>query len=200
MLLLVKTCRYVDVSAVVCLVAFLGCMQELVRSFLSTYMHPLRRIALLTPRYSGSDLLEVCKQAARHCVLEHVKRSPLPSSASSILRRDGFPSSETSLSGAANGQVGNGVIQKIKSAVSSVQSVLSQQVWSGSAQQAEDTKAKTSGKDGIVLLEGELYEDADASVCVERPQVAGEAQLSEAALIKCVSEVCCSLNRSCASW
>jgi hypothetical protein len=168
-------------------------VQDLVKSFLGTYMHPLRRIALLTPRYSGSDLVEVLKQAARHCVLEHFKHSQLPPSPGSMADQNSGP-------GAATQVVGNSV-SRISLTAFVVQNLFPRNsdngsscrnIPSSSAQQIDGT-----GEEGTVLHEGELYGNTAASMHLEEPRVAAEAQLSEAALIKCVSEVCCSLTTPC---
>ena len=47
---------------------------------LKTEMHPLMRAAALTHRYSGSDILEVCKLAARGAVLAEISAPSPPGS------------------------------------------------------------------------------------------------------------------------
>lgn len=58
----------------------LACLQEKVRSLLKSEMHPLLRAASLMHRYSGSDILEVCKLAARGCVLAEIAQPSAPTS------------------------------------------------------------------------------------------------------------------------
>lgn len=50
------------------------------RSLLKSEMHPLMRAASLMHRYSGSDILEVCKLAARGCVLAEIAEPSAPTS------------------------------------------------------------------------------------------------------------------------
>eukprot|EP00892_Ulva_mutabilis_P001650 jgi/Ulvmu1/11486/UM077_0035.1 len=92
----------------------LGVTEEIVRTVLKSRMHPLMRVARLTPGYSGSDLLEVCKLAARSCVLAELSR-PVPASLpdSPVTATSNSPSSPSSpirASGAAKDtSVGPGV-------------------------------------------------------------------------------------------
>lgn len=165
-----------------------GGMQALVKSFLTTEMPPLRRIAQLTPRYSGSDLVEICKQAARHCVLEHIKRSKPP--AATAATTGGGASS----SAIKTGQDGNNANQGLpKRGGLSMDALYSLMQWPSSQPQAEPSKS-TGVKalpdgNGTVMHDGEEYGDADASAPVEVAKVSPEAQLTEVALIKCVAEV-----------
>lgn len=154
-------------------------------------IHPLRRIAQLTPRYSGSDLVEICKQAARHCVLEHMKRSKLPPCSSDTAARE-MGSSSNGTSGGRN-RNGNSLSKLPIRGAMSWSSLGNLMQWGA---RDEGEAAQSMGGEveqkGDIVHEGEVYGDADASVQVEVARVAQQAQLSEAALIKCVSEVCIS--------
>lgn len=72
-------------------------LQEKVRSVFKTQMHPLWRVASLTHRYSGSDLLEACKLAARSCVLAELARpAPPPQPISPVTASSRTPTSPLS--------------------------------------------------------------------------------------------------------
>lgn len=152
------------------------------QSFLRTEMHPLRRIAQLTPRYSGSDLVEVCKLAARHCVLEHVKCSGqinAPPAVSVSASRNPSASLE-----------GKGTKPRKGGMSWSVLHQLMQWQSSPPAEDAEKGKApKGEGSKGVTEHNGDVFLDAESFTFVETPKVSPQAQLSEAALIKCVSQV-----------
>jgi AAA+ lid domain len=51
-------------------------MQKEIRACLSEQLHPLRRVAVLTEGYSGSDLVEVCKRCAHRCALHWAPTDP----------------------------------------------------------------------------------------------------------------------------
>jgi hypothetical protein len=150
-------------------------VQEYVRSFLSTRMHPLMRAAQLTPRYSGSDLVEVCKHAARHCVLENMARA-----APHRAPADGehAPAAEGA-SSATNGTASAAARRGVSSAASALAAAGNDvarwvvQPWleRDSAAALDDTPPPA------------------AAAAPASPLVPPEATLTEAVLLKCVAEV-----------
>lgn len=155
-------------------------------------MYPLRRIAQLTPRYSGSDLVEICKQAARYCVLEHIKRTKPPPATSDTNGASAGTSASASRSGKAAESSSIGSQGLPKSGGMPWDAVRGLMEWPSSGSKAEQKQRPGAQKDGngTVMHDGEVYGDADGDAPVVVPKVSAQAQLTEAALIKCVAEVC----------